>query len=133
MTGAQTRVSGLREVTSKLKMLDGTAPAEVKLLNRGAAELAVPVIRALVPIGNQPNDPHPGLLASSIRAGASQRSGYVAAGSAKVPYAAPRNFGWPAHHIDAALFMQRGALHAEPAITAEYARGLTSLIRRVGL
>lgn len=133
MATAQTRVVGLSALTRKLKALDESAPAEVRILNREGAEIVAPIVRRLTPVGDGSVDPHPGQLAASVRAGASTRFGYVAAGSSKVRYAAVRNFGWAKHHISAALFMQRGAGIGEPAVTTRYERGLTSLIQRVGL
>lgn len=132
MATPQTRVVGLSALTRKLKALDETAPAEVRVLNREGAEIVAPIVRRLTPVGGD-GDPHAGQLAGSVRAGASARYGYVAAGSAKVRYAGVRNFGWAKRHISAAMFMQRGAGIGESAVTTRYQRGLTSLIQRVGL
>ena len=48
-----------------------------------------------------------GRLAGNIRGSKTKNRAIVTAGGARVPYAAAINYGWGAHHITPARFMQR--------------------------
>lgn len=48
-----------------------------------------------------------GRLAASIRGNKSKNRAVVKAGGARLPYAAPINYGWPAHNIEPSEFMQK--------------------------
>lgn len=48
-----------------------------------------------------------GRLAGDIRGNRAKSKAVVTAGRASVPYAAPINYGWPAHNIEPSGFMQK--------------------------
>lgn len=50
-----------------------------------------------------------GRLSRSVGFLAYRGRAVVVAGSASVPYAGPINYGWPARHIRASLFLEHGA------------------------
>lgn len=129
---AAVRITGLRETTKAMKQLDDEAGREVTKLNRAAAEVVAETARPLVPVGGA-GDTHPGLLLSTIRAGATQRSGYVKAGSTKAPYANPIHWGWPSHGITGSLFLLHALQADTPEIAASYDIGFRALIQKVGL
>lgn len=87
-------VEGAKELRRALRKLqDKETPKRVRMANKKGAELVRD--RAL------PNVPQrSGRLRQSVKAMASQSSGSVKAGSpARVPYAAPIHWGWPARGI----------------------------------
>jgi hypothetical protein len=140
VTSETIRVEGLAALTRKLKLLDDEAPKAVRVMNKEAAALALPVARSLAPEGggaSSPTDKHPGKLRGNVRAGATQRSGYIAVGSAGVPYAGPIMFGWKARNIEAHdpdhPFLFEAVDRVAPASVVKYESGLHSLIERVGL
>ena len=91
---------GLAHLSRTLKQA-GADMQDLKTAYRKAASAVKPRIAKAAP-------KRTGRLARSVRAGSSQRSGVVRAGSNKVPYAGPINFGWPGHHIKAQHFMGKG-------------------------
>lgn len=123
---AAIKIEGMSLFQKKLKAIDPELSKQMKLVHREAAETAKAVIIPLVPVGDT------GDLVGSLRAGATLRSGYVKVGSAKVPYAGAIQFGWPAHNIAAQDFLYEGMLRAEPAVTKEYEKGLTTVLRLIG-
>lgn len=86
------RIDGLREVQRDLRKLGDDTKTELKSTHLAAAEIVVMGAKRYVPYRT-------GRLAESIRALATNTSGRVRAGSAKVPYAGPIHFGWPARRI----------------------------------
>jgi len=130
---AAIKIEGLSLFQRKLKALDAEAPKMLKTVQLAAAESALASILPLVPVGTGALGNETGALRASVRAGASRRSGYVKVGSAKVPYAGPIQFGWPAHNIEPQDFLYSGMLRAEPAIVREFVTGLAALLRTVGV
>ncbi len=105
MANAQYEVQGGRELRRTLKEA-GIDLSNLRNVHRQAAEVA-----ALASRGQAPQ--RTGKLAASIRAGATQRAGIVRAGFARVPYANPIHWGWPAHHITGNPFLTRAAQDTE--------------------
>lgn len=130
---AAVRITGLKEMTKALKALDDGAGKRVTLLNKESAAVVAVTARAFAPVGQPPHDKHPGLLASTVKAGATQRTGYVRAGSASAPYAAPIHWGWASRNIAPNEFMRRALGFDAPAIGELWRRGFRALIEEVGL
>lgn len=87
----------------------GADMQELKDVNRQAADIALPAVRQLAPRGKT------GRLASSVRAGATQKAGVIRAGRKSVPYAGVINYGWPARRIKPRLFVNNGVASTEGA------------------
>lgn len=87
----------------------GADMKELKDVNRQAADIALPAVRSLAPRGKT------GRLASSVRAGATQKAGVIRAGRKSVPYAGVINYGWPARRTKPRLFVNNGVASTEGA------------------
>lgn len=74
-----------------------------------------------------------GRLAATIRGNKSKNKAVVTAGRARVPYAAPINYGWPRRHIRPALFMQRADAQLAPRAVTMMEAGLDEAARKAGL
>jgi hypothetical protein len=81
------KVADLNKFTRKLKQYEG-AVEDMKAAHKSAADLVAATARPLIPTRT-------GRLKGTLRTGASQRGGRVAAGKKAVPYAGPIHFGWP--------------------------------------
>jgi len=81
------KIEGLRELQRTLKRLgDVDTVNAIKKLNRDAAQEAASKAQARVPVRS-------GKLRQSIRGSGQQAAGVVRAGTARVPYAGPVEFG----------------------------------------
>lgn len=86
---------------------------ELKDVNAAAARIALPAVQSLVPRRS-------GVLAGSIRAGATKRAGVIRAGRKSVPYGGVINYGWPQRHITGRMYANVGVARTEPAWTKLY-------------
>ena len=85
VVGQKRFVATMRKAGADLKQL--------KEVNRQAAGVALPAVKALAPRGRT------GRLAGSVRIGATQKAGIIRAGRKSVPYAGVINYGWPRRRI----------------------------------
>jgi hypothetical protein len=92
------RVEGVRELSRSLRAVDKDLPKRLAEIHKAIGQPLAEDARARAPRQS-------GRLADSVRSGGSQRVAYVAAGKAKVPYAGPIHFGWPAHNIAPNTFL----------------------------
>lgn len=74
-----------------------------------------------------------GTLSGDIRGNRARNKAVVTAGRSSVPYAGPINYGWPAHNIAPALFMQAVDTQLGPTAPRLIEDSLNDLIRRRGL
>lgn len=116
-------VDGARQLRRALKQA-GINVQDLKDAHREAAEL---VKRAADPDAPRRS----GALASSTRAAGTQAAAIVRAGSARVPYAGPIHWGWPARHIDAQPWIADAAERTEPEWTQEYLDHLETIINAI--
>ena len=95
------RVEGAKELRTRIKQAeDQGLTAELKQAYRDAANIVV--------AGAQRRAPHrSGALRDSIRPMGGITAAVVAAGNAKVQYAAPIHWGWPKRGIKAQPFIQQ--------------------------
>jgi len=108
------RVENLRELQRRIRVVDKGLGPKLRLTNKSAAEVAKTGVDPLVPVKS-------GRLANSVGVVASQTSAAVKAGSAaRVPYAGVINFGWPAHNIEGAHFLEKGVAAREREIREKY-------------
>lgn len=103
----------------------GADMQELKDVNRQAADIALPAVRQLAPRGKT------GRLASSVRAGATQKAGVIRAGRKSVPYAGVINYGWPARRIKPRLFVNNGVASTEGAWRRVYKQFIDKTMSKV--
>lgn len=74
-----------------------------------------------------------GDLARTIRAGKGKTKAVVRAGSAKVRYAGPIHYGWPARNIKAQPFLTDALSARQNAIIRALENGIDDLLTKSGL
>jgi phage gpG-like protein len=72
-----------------------------------------------------------GRLAGSIRPGHAKTSATIRAGGARIRYAGPHEWGWPARHMAAHPFLTTSASTTEPAWTEVYMARLDAVIAKI--
>jgi hypothetical protein len=92
-------VAGLREFTRGLEKA-GVEVEDLKDVMGGIAAEASRVMQGLVPTRS-------GRLRDSVRGNRAKGKAIVTFGGARVPYARPIQYGWPAHNIKPARFIER--------------------------
>lgn len=112
-TGKALMVVGQKRFVQTMRKA-GADLDELKGVNREAAEIALPAVQALAPVGKT------GRLSKSLRAGATKKAGVIRAGRKAVPYAGPVNYGWPGHHIKPRLYVNNGVARSENAWMKPY-------------
>lgn len=118
------RVDGARELRASLKRA-GISVQDLKDAHKEVAELVKREAQG-------PTAPRrSGVLAGSIRAAGTQSAAIVRAGSARVPYAGPIHFGWPARNIKAQPWISEAAESTEPQWAREYMDALETIINAV--
>lgn len=121
--GAVVEVEGAKELRRTLKQA-GADMSDFTQANRDAAAIASTAAAARAPRRT-------GALAASVRAGASRTQGVIRAGGARVPYAGPIHWGWPARHISANPFATMAASATEPQWVPVYMARLEVIISKV--
>ena len=116
LRGARELATGLRKAGADMK--------DLRAVNKQAAQVVAPEAKSLAPRRS-------GRLANSVRAGATQKAGVVRAGSKRVPYAGPINYGWPRRHIKPTRFMNRAAKNTEPEWAKVYRDAVQKIIDRI--
>lgn len=121
--GATVKVEGAKELRRTLKAA-GADMSDFTAANRAAAALAAAAAAARAPRRT-------GRLAASVRAGASRTEGVIRSGGARVPYAGPIHWGWPARKIRANPFATMAASATEPQWVPIYEARLAAIISKV--
>ena len=114
---------GLARLRRTLKDFeDGVA--DLKDANAAAAEIVAREAQARAPKRS-------GALAGTIRGNRAAGKAVVAAGKAKVPYAGPIHWGWPARGIPRRPFITDAAAATQTTWLEEYEQNLQRLADRV--
>lgn len=94
------KIEGLSELRSKLRRLDKDLPKALTSLHKKVAEPVAAVARRRAPKRSN-------RLASSVRAGGSQKAAMIRAGTnvAKHRYAGVIHYGWPRRNIEPQPFL----------------------------
>lgn len=117
------QVEGGRQLRRSLKQA-GLDVQDLKDAHREAAEL--------VKREADPNGPRrSGRLVASTRAAGTQAAAIVRVGTARVPYAGPIHWGWPARHIAANPWVATAAETTEPAWSQTYLDALETIIHAI--
>lgn len=117
------RVEGGRQLRAALREAAGDL-GDLRHANTQAAALVARAGAADAPRRS-------GLLAASVRPGASQSAAIVRAGSARVPYAGVIHYGWPARHIRAQPWLREDAERTQPTWLALYHRAIQAILDRI--
>jgi hypothetical protein len=118
------QIEGVRELSRALGKADADLKTELRLIHKDVAGVVSDEARNLVPVRS-------GALRDSIRPLGTQRVGRVAAGKARVPYAGPIHFGWPARNISPQPFLVDALQHESTTISVVYEREIRQFIDRV--
>jgi hypothetical protein len=118
------RVEGLGKVLRQIKQIDPDLVAELKIANRAIADDVVLTARALAPQKT-------GKLKGSARAGASNRTGIVRAGGARVPWAGPIHFGWKKRNISPQPFLYDALDERRDEVEQRYLAALNEITRKI--
>lgn len=73
-----------------------------------------------------------GTLAGTVRGNRAAGKATVNAGGARVPYAGPVHYGWPAHHIEPHPFVIDAAQATEAEWVPIYEQAIDQVVDRVG-
>lgn len=115
------RVDGARELRRALKQAGLDLKADIKDAHKDVAQTVISRARVLVPVAPVTmTSAKPGLLRDSLRPGSTQTAAIGRAGSKKVPYANPIQWGWFKRNIKPSLFMTRAASETEPQWVKQY-------------
>lgn len=117
VVGQKRFVATMRKAGADLKQL--------KEVNRQAAGVALPAVKALAPRGRT------GRLAGSVRIGATQKAGIIRAGHKSVPYAGVINYGWPRRRIVGRQFVNSGVASTEPQWTRLYKQYVDKTLEQI--
>jgi hypothetical protein len=123
---AGAKVEGLKPLQKALKNLGDGAEKQLRPIMLQGAQTGLAIARPLTPFKD-------GDLVGSLRAKATMTTGYLTAGSKKVPYAPAIHWGWPAHNIAGDQFLTEAAGKAEPTVVADANASMAHLIRKEGL
>ncbi|WP_144659049.1 HK97 gp10 family phage protein [Paenarthrobacter nicotinovorans] len=126
------KVEGGKRLRKTMKAA-GADMKDLSRLNKEAANIVVPVAKALAPVG----DPRGGSIRNTIRAGATQKAGIIRAGNAKMPYGGMLHYGTPggftdslgrAHPLKPQPWIAMAAKQTEPQWVDNYFEGLMKVL-----
>ena len=117
------QVDGARELRRTLKRA-GDDLGDLKDANQRAGQF--------VANAASQRAPHlTGALAGALRASRAAASATVKAGGARVPYAGPIHWGWPAHNIQAQPFLSDAATDTEPQWLPMYEADIEKIVDKI--
>ena len=119
------RVDGLRDLVRDMESV-GVDVADLKTAFAAIAAKGATLAASLAPRRS-------GALAASIKGNRAKNYAAVSAGSARVPYAGPINYGWPRRHIPAAEFMQRADIALRAVAVSDLDTAVAHLLAGRGL
>lgn len=117
-------VDGLPKLRRALRQLEQDAD-DLKDANARAAAVVAAAAAARAPRRT-------GTLAGSVRGSRAASRASVRAGGARVPYAGPVHWGWPARGIKEQPFIVDAAQATEPIWLPAYERDLARAVDKVG-
>lgn len=119
------RVQGLTQLVRDLQLL-GVDVDDLKDTMSAIADKGARYAATFAPVRT-------GHLRDTIRGNRAKAKAVVTAGRARVPYAGPINYGWPARNIAASGFMQKADAKIQPEALAMLDQGIDAAITRRGL
>ena len=118
------RIDGLTGLRRKLREA-GDDLADLKDANASVAQLVAAAAASRAPRSS-------GALAGSVRGNRAAGKATVNAGGARVPYAGPIHYGWPAHGIEPHPFVIDAAQGTEAQWLPIYQEAIDQAVDRVG-
>lgn len=123
MQNVGVRIEGGRALRATLKAA-GSDLSELRDAHKRSATIAASAAAPLAPFRT-------GALRASVRASGTKTSGIIRAGTARVPYAKPIHWGWPARKITPTPFLSHGAQASEPVWITVYERAVDDALGKV--
>lgn len=117
------RVEGARRLRATLKAA-GVSVQDLKDAHKEVADL---VARAAAPAAPRAS----GALADSVRTAGTASAAIVRAGGARLPYAGPIHWGWPARNIRAQPWLADAAAETDTAWQGVYLQAVEAIIATV--
>lgn len=93
MAAKAIEVHGLVEFRRELRRMGAEFPKELRQANRDAAELVAPEVHRRAPKGPHEGGGNVQPITASVKAGGTQRAGYVQVGGARSPHAPVYEYG----------------------------------------
>lgn len=119
----EVRVEGLNTLVRTLNRA-GEDVSELKDAHQRVAQIVADAASSRAPRRT-------GALSSSVRGARQVRRARVSVGGARVPYAAPIHWGWPARGIAANPFVSEAAQDTEARWTAQYREDVQNALDKV--
>ena len=118
-------IEGLRQAVRDLQQL-GVDVEDLKDVMADIAREGAEIAAQHAPVAS-------GALRASIRGNRAKGKAVVTAGKARVPYAGPVNYGWPARSISASNFIAKTDAEMDTKAPALFEAGIGELIERLDL
>lgn len=118
-------VEGLRKQVKALEAA-GVAVDDLKDVMAQIATVAGDVMEPFVPLGT-------GALRRTVRGNRAKGKAVVTIGRAKVKYAGPINYGWPARNIEAANFLAKTDKAMDTRAAQMLEDGINDILKREDL
>jgi hypothetical protein len=122
-TGGRVQVKGVKQLAKDLREFEGGV-AELKDANQAVGKIVVAEAQRRAPRVS-------GRLARSTKATRAPHRVKITGGGARVPYAGPIHWGWPARNIRAQPFVTDAAYDTQPQWLDTYRREITRLAAKV--
>lgn len=119
------RVEGARELRASLKRADSKLGDEITEAHKDVADLVATESKPAAPRGKT------GALAGSGRGSGTKTQAVVRYGGARVRYAGPNHFGWPARNIAAKPWVTDTAQRTEPRWTERYESAVEHVLNTI--
>lgn len=122
MVAPRVTVEGVKPLKRDLRWAKDQALTQAfKAAGGEGAKTVATTAAQIVPVGKTGN------LRTSIRSSGTMGGGVVRSGSAKVPYAGPVHFGWPARGIEPRPFLYEAADQRAEEVTDLYYRRIQDI------
>lgn len=119
------RVEGLRELNRAFTKAGGDVE-DLKDVNAGISDLIATTARTEAPRLT-------GATQASVKGNRAKGKAVVKAGGARVPWAAPIHWGWPARNIEPDMFLSEAVEQNSEQILTQYEDGIDKALRKNGL
>jgi hypothetical protein len=117
------RIEGARELRKQLRAASGDL-SDLKAAHAEAGRIVEPVAKGRVPVRS-------GALRASVRSSGTATTAVIRAGYARVPYARPIHWGWPARNIRRNAFAWDAIKETQPRWMLAYKRAVDGILSRV--
>lgn len=117
------QIDGARELRKQLRAASADL-GDLKAAHAEAGRIVEPVAKGRVPVRS-------GALRASIRSSGTQTTAVIRAGYARVPYANPIHWGWPARNIRRNAFAWDAIKSTQPRWMLAYKKAVDGILSRV--